>query len=1145
MKFSRKILLVLILFLFQLIAVGQESNLRRKTFFPSASPKLLDTFTVYPSTVKVFVKGILLPKEQYEINPTNGTIAFLQIPSDSVFVEFRVLPINLSKTYKVRDTSQIYANHKGEYEKFLQTQKINYDDVFGSSGLKKSGSISRGLSFGNNQNVSLNSTLNLELSGDIAPNLKILASVTDKNIPMQPEGNTSKLQEFDQVFIQIYNDKFKLIAGDFWINKPQGYFLTYKKRGQGVSTEYQWKNATGGTWKTSAAVGLSKGKFARQIIQGVEGNQGPYKLRGNENEPFIVVLSGTEKVYIDGRLLNRGQENDYMINYNTAEVTFTSRNNITKDVRIVIEFQYSDQNYARSLAIANIAYQQNKFSFWLNTYSEQDAKNQTLQQSLSDPQKLLLSSVGDSLQLSHSLSIDSIGFLENQNMYRKIDSLGYSNVLVYSIDPKKAYNQCTFTYVGTNKGNYVFEKFNALGKIFHWVAPINGQAQGDYEPIRLLITPKQKQFVATGVSYKFSPKNSVETEFASSNNDLNTFSVLDKKNDEGFSNHTKFNNELRLSKDSLSAWKLKNKAELEFLSNHFSPIEIYRSAEFDRDWNTRNKGFMGSQLSTSLASQIEHRKKGTMGLEATRYEIGSDYLGKKAVFAGKWKSHGVDADWTSSYLESQTKQATNSYIRHKATITKQLGKLKIGYKDDQEDNRFSTATLFNPASYSFFDYQVFLANADSSRLNYKLFYRERYDKRSDSSRLTPVAKARTLGSEISFLSQKNQRLNFILNYRELVISNSKLINQTPENTLLGRLDYDLNVWKGAFTWNSFYELGSGLELKKEFLYIKVNDGQGVYTWIDYNQDGIKDLNEFEIAQFVDQASYIRVFTPSNNYVKTYSNELNQGIFFKPEKIWQNATGIKKVVGLFSDQLRMRIHRKTNHFDGTSYFNPFIFQISDTSLISTNYNLRNTLYFNRTSSIIGGEYIYQDNQTKTLLATGFDARNQRYHEFNLRWNIKRVILFEINYQQGTKEVKADYTSGRNFFLHYHQLKPTISYQPSTTTRFTLESRFSNKNAISGEHAYVKELTLRSKYNQAEKGSFQASFSILKIDFQGNASSAVGFELLEALKPGNNATWNIGYQRNVSKKLQISIQYTGRKSESSRMIHTGGMEVRAYF
>jgi len=49
----------------------------------------------------------------------------------------------------------------------------------------------------------------------------------------------------------------------------------------------------------------------------------------------------------------------------------------------------------------------------------------------------------------------------------------------------------------------------------------------------------------------------------------------------------------------------------------------------------------------------------------------------------------------------------------------------------------------------------------------------------------------------------------------------------------------------------------------------------------------------------------------------------------------------------------------------------------------------------------------------------------------------------------------------------------------------------------------------------------------------------------LKPGVNYTWNIGYQHSVSKTLQISIQYLGRKSEDNRVIHTGGMEVRAFF
>jgi len=1146
MSAIRRFTLGIILLVVPVFAWTQSSTLRSKRI-GHADTIYLDTFSIFPGSFELKCGGKQLGTESYRLDFAAARLIMIDACNDSMQVSYRVLPMDLSKNYAVRDTSLIYNRSKGIRDRFLITTNNTTADIFGGTGLNKSGSISRGISFGNNQDLGVNSTLNLELSGQIAPNLKLLASVSDDNLPIQPQGNTNKLQEFDQVFIQVYNDRLKVIAGDFWLKKPMGYFMVYRKRGQGLTANYQWTADTARVWRTQVSGALSRGKFQRQIIQGVEGNQGPYRLVGAQNEPFIIVLSGTERVYIDGKLLNRGQEFDYIIDYNTAEVTFTSRNQITKDSRIVVEFQYSDQNYARSLLQTSTTYESKRMKFWFNAYSEQDAKNQTLQQELSQSQKQLLTDIGDSLDLARTNSIDSVGYFENQNLYALVDSMGYDSVLVFNVNPDSALYRATFEFVGANQGNYRFSNYNALGKVFVWVAPdAFGNPQGDYEPSRLIITPQQRQMVTAGVEYKLTERLKLETEVSYTKNDVNTFSRQDSADDQSWGMLTRLSGDVPLSKDTLKPWVLKSMFEFEGRERNFNQIEQYRAVEFDRDWNTRNRGYEGNQYATRLGANFVQRNYGNINIEGQQFAIGEDYLGFRAATDGKWRQKGFLADWDGSYLSSRTTQQ-NEFIRHRADISQQIGWFKIGYKDDHELNRFTT-NILEPSSYQFFDYQFYVGSSDSIKNTYKLFYRERFDQLSDSTRLQDVAKARSIGGEIGLNSIKNQRLTLITSYRELKILDEQLINQAPENTLLGRLQYEMRALRGAVTFNSFYEAGSGLELRREFLYVQVNDGQGIYTWIDYNGDGVKDLNEFEIAQFVDQASYIRVFTPSNEYVKTFSNEFNASMFWRPERLWSSKKGVLRLLSRFSNQTRIRISRKTDYFNSNEAFNPFVREIADTNLLSTNYNFRNTLFFNRTSSIVNAEYTYQDSKSKSLLASGFDSRLNEFHQLAARWNIARKFTLKAQGELGRKHAEADYTSGRDYRLTYVQLEPSLIFQPSTVFRITLDGRAvqkDNADELGGEQSTIYEIGTTFKFNRAKKGSLQGGFQVVNIRYNGEQNSALGFEMLEALKPGVNYTWNLGYQRSISKNLQLSIQYNGRKSENVQMIHSGGMEVRAFF
>jgi len=1139
--------------------IGQTlpSSLRVKKFEIISDSTRLDSLSIVPGSVVVEVKNQLVSDTSYLLLPIKSILVWLYPVKGEVVITYRVFPVNFNKTYFHKDTNAIFQHGDNSPLPFRFSNVNKQSDIFNMGGLNKSGSISRGVMFGNNQDLSINSNLNLQLSGKISNNISILASITDDNLPIQPEGNTQQLQDFDQVFIQLYSDTWRLTAGDFWMKKPAGYFLNYNKRAQGgaftkVTNNLLEKHKNADTImsfiENRFSAAISKGKFARNVIQGVEGNQGPYRLSGAENEQFIIVLSGTESVYIDGKLLTRGQENDYIIDYNTSEIEFTPKQLITKDKRITIEFQYSDKNYARSIVESINLFSVNDWKVHLNVYSEQDSKNQPLQQDLMQSEKDLLAQVGDDLLAAIAPSADSVDFSADQVLYKKVDSLGYTPVYVNSNNPDSAYYRLIFSNVGIGNGNYIEEGFSAFGRLYKWVAPdtIAGILilKGTYEPVRVLATPKKRQMVTAGFEKKFSKYSRMFFDAAISNEDLNTFSQLNANDNTGYAIKASFNTLKPIF--SSKKWKFKSAIDFETQSSNFKRIERFRTVEFQRNWNVQSIENINDQYNGVVSLGLLNREAGLVQYDFTTYQIMDTYSGYRNMLKVDWKKF-VNAKINASYLTTQGVNQT-SFLRHKSDISKQFGVLRVGFKDDHEMNLFKTGDSLWNNSYQYYDWEVYVQNQDSSKNKFRFFYKERLDKYTSENKINNAALAMNPGVSIELSENPNHRFGVRSMYRVLEIKDSALTSIKPDNTLLNRVEYNMKLLKGAIRTSTFYEIGSGLELKKVFAYIEVPAGQGVYTWIDYNDDNVKDLSEFEIAAFSDQATFIRAFTPSNEYVKIYSNQFNQVVSLNPRFVIKSKKGMGKFIKRFNTQTALRIERKTSLQDILELTNPFITNVSDTALQSLSSSFRNSVFFNRSNPKFGLEYTYQEVKNKLLLVSGFDSRERTTQQEKIRWNITRKVTLQTATEQEIKINNSEYAPNKNYRLINTSSEVKFTVQPSTVFRTSFSGSYrekSNRIESGGEEAYITDIGWDLKFNQLKKGVINATVNYIMINYVGESNTSVAFEMLEALQPGNNITWNLSYQRTLANNLQLTINYMGRKTEENNAIHTGGVQVRAFF
>lgn len=1129
--------LLIFLFGFSIYAQEETSNYRSK--------KVVVNDTIKVDSVSINNSWFLLKRKDnstidssyYHIDFKKALLTFKKsIETDSLIIDYLRFPDFITKTYKELDESIIVENTDNLDKLYKLSQPSERKTFIPFDGLTTSGSISRGVTVGNNQNSVLNSELDLQITGKLNDKVSLRASIQDANIPLQESGYSQRLDEFDQIFIELLSKDWNIRAGDIDLRNDDSYFAKFTKRVQGLSVNVNLDKDTSET-NLFASGALVRGQFRRSQFTAQEGNQGPYKLQGSNGELYVLIISGSETVYVNGAVIVRGENKDYIIDYNAGELIFNPTFPITSEMRITVDYQFSDRNYSRFIAYGGAKYETEKLKIGVSVYNENDAKNQPLQQNLSEAQALLLADAGDDEDLMVAPSAVSETFNENRILYKKeiIDGV---EAFVFSNNPDDELFSVRFTLVGANEGNYIITSTNAIANIFEYISPISGVPQGNYEPIVKLIAPTKLQMAVINGSYTPSEKTRLNFELVGSKNDLNLFSSLDDSNNDGFAGKLRIEQDL-IKSDSL--WNLSSYVDGDYIQKDFRTIEQLYNAEFNRDWNIDMP--IGNQKLLITGLQLNHHKKGNFMYQFEHLNYSENFNGNRHVVQTNLLLNKFNIRSNTSILSADSNLYSSGFLRTYNQVKYNYSKGWLGTRISIEDNeqKEKTTQQLTNLSQRFRSYEVFTGIGDSTKIFAEVGYINRVNDSIRGDKLQKVNTSNTYYLNSRIIQNSNTNLALYFNYRNLVSEDESLAN---EESLNSRLQFNQKLFKQVVTLNTLFDTNSGTLPQQEFTYIEVEPGQGAYTWIDYNNNGIQELEEFEIAQFQDQGKYIRVLLPNQVFIKTHQNRLSQTLTINPQ-ILSNDSENKSFWSQLYNQTSYLIDRKIKREGSNFNLNPF--ESDAENQLGLQLNFRNVMFFNRGKQHYTTSYTYLSNKSKNVLSFGFIQNNLKSHQLNFNHKIAETWLINLLSSVEKNESSSENFTSKNFDIDEFRANPKLSYLFNDNVRFDVFYQFTNKENTIGSFETLKQQKYGVSFtlNNNQKAAISGEINYFSNNFDGNSNSPVGYQMMEGLQPGKNFTWNLLAQKKITKFLDLNLNYFGRKTETSKTIHSGTVQLKAYF
>lgn len=1118
-------LLFILLLSFAMTAQNLSTDFRSKRVIVTKDTIRFDSVPINPQRFKVInnQSRVINPSE-YEVLFNESTLILNARKYPEITIEYFRFPSFLTKTYTPFDKKLIVPNTSNIKKLYSLTTNKKSTNIKLFDGLQTSGFISRGFTSGNNQSTVANSAMDLNILGKLSKNVNIRANIFDTNIPLQENGYSQSITDFDRIFIEIFSKNWRVKAGDVSLENRDSYFLNFQKQVSGLEVEANISENA----KVSVSGAIVRGQFTAYNFVGREGNQGPYKIFGPNNEPNIVIIAGSEKVFINGSQITRGENNDYVIDYNMGELIFNTTFPVTNDMRVRIEFQFTDRNYTRFVTYEEGSFKSDKFSISGYFYNENDAKNSPIQVSLTDSQKQILANAGNNQDLMIAESAFEDTFERNKILYRKT-IVGAVEVFEYSTDETEQLFNVSFTNVGVNKGSYNLDETLANGNIFVYV----GQNQGSFSPITRLTAPTKLQVAAVKSDYQPTEKTRLSAEIAISNNDQNLFSSIDNNQNNGAAAQLKWNQIISKKK-----WKISSDINYKFIHENFATVQRFQEVEFARDWNLFNISGNQQQLETGVSLRDENDNYANYTFNFLKF--GDSFSGNKHVLRSKLNLSNTSFYFNGSVLNNTSSISDNQFIRILGKIEQSFGKSWLGgiVNTESNDRKDKISQNFIDNSHRYNDYEAYFGVGDSTKVYAKIGVNYRNNDSIRNNQFTEINNRKTFYLQSKLIQNKKTNLTVFVNYR---ITENALLED--EKTLNSRVTYNQRLANNFISLGTVYETSSGNVARQDYIYVEVEPGQGFYTWIDYNNNGTQEFDEFEIAEFQDQANYLRLPLPNLRYIATQSAKWKQSLTFNFLG-WQQEAGFKELLSHFYNQTFVSIDNEKLREDSFN-FNPF--DTNNENQISLNSSFRNSFFFNRNRQHYSTTYTYGNSENKQQFIIGIQNNKSNIHQLEFQHNFNKIWLLDVLGKISKNRLETENFANRNYEIKGFEFQPKISYTYNLDNRFSAFYHYKNKENLLQDFEKLEQqkIGLEYVYLGKKKSQVTADINAFFNKFSGNTNTPVGYQMLEGLQDGTNITWNILWNQKLNSFLNLNLNYFGRSNKNIRTIHSGSIQLRAVF